>query len=122
MDKGGAEFMAATMPHTRRDSLLNSVKPRQAKASLDLNDVEGATRLLRGAIARTGMSQKEAMDALGVSDKGYFSRMLDGAETLSIRRLLRREAQAIWCELIFLSAQECGMEVERVIRIREKRA
>jgi len=87
---------------------------------MDLNAVEGGSRLLRMAIARTGLSHKEAMDALGVNDKGYFSRMLDGQETFSIRRLLRPEAHAIWCELIFLSAQECGMEVERVIRMKER--
>lgn len=94
-------------------------KPRMAQAKLDLNFVQNAGRLLRMAIARSGLSQKEAMTALGVEHAGQFSEMLDGKQKLWVHALLRPEAQGIWKELIVLAAQECGCEVERVIKIRE---
>lgn len=107
------------MRQTRRDDLLKRVdRPSPAKAVL-LNNVEISGKLLRAAIMRAGLSQKEAQDALDVEDKGQFSRMLDGKETLGVHRLLRKEARAIWREVIFLSAKECGFEVEQCLRFRE---
>lgn len=111
--------MPVTMHPTRRDDLLKRVdRPSPARAHL-LNDVE-AGKLLRLAIMRAGLSQKEAQDALGVEDKGQFSRMLDGKETLGVHRFLRPEAEAIWKELIFVAAASIeGMTVERVVRLVE---
>lgn len=113
----------AIMHPTRRDALLNSV-PKHAvpQAKADLNFVQSASRMLRLAIARTGLSQKEAMAALGVEHASQFSEMLDGKQKLWVHALLRPEAEPIWRELIVIAAEECGCEVERTIRIREKRA
>lgn len=112
--------MANAMMHpTRREALLKHVdRLSPAKASL-LNGVEITGKLLRAAIMRAGLSQKEAQDALGVEDKGQFSRMLDGKETLGVHRLLTDRARPIWREVIFLSAKDCGFEVERCLRFRE---
>jgi predicted XRE-type DNA-binding protein len=115
--------MATSMTESRRDALLNSVpKPTMARAKPDLNFIQNASRMLRLAIARTGLSQKEAMAALGVEHASQFSEMLDGKQKLWVHALLRPEAHAIWQELIVIAAEECGCEVERTIRIRERRA
>lgn len=108
----------AIMHPTRKDDLLKRVdRPSPAKVQR-LNRVETVEigTLLRLAIMRAGLSQKEAQDALGVEDKGQFSRMLDGKETLSVHRLLRPEAADIWRELVMVSARQSGFAVERVIR------
>lgn len=111
--------MSASLPQSDRAGLLKGVdRPSPAKASL-LNDVEMGGQMLRLAIMRTGLSQEQAQDALGVKDKGQFSRMLDGKETLGVHRFLRPKARAIWLEIIYLTANTCGCEVERTIRIRE---
>lgn len=115
--------MSVSMHSTRREALLKQVdRPSPAKVS-HLNTVENeqVPALLRLAIMRAGLSHKEAQDALGVEDKGQFSRMLDGKENLSIHRLLRPSARPIWLEIIFLSANGCGCEVERIVRIKEAR-
>ncbi len=112
--------MSTMMHPTRRDDLLKRVdRPSPARAGL-LNAVESGGKLLRLAIMRAGLSQKEAQDALGVEDKGQFSRMLDGKEKLGIHQCLRIEAVAIWREIIFLSAEHAGCEIERVIKIKER--
>jgi hypothetical protein len=103
----------------RLDHLKRVDRPSPAKATL-LNGVETSGQLLRLAIMRAGLSQKEAQDALGVDDKGQFSRMLDGKEGLSVHRLLRPGAELIWKELIFLTAAAIpGMSVERIVRLVE---
>jgi hypothetical protein len=109
------------MHSTRREALLNSVRsPEPIKANLDVNFVHTSGRLLRLAVARTGLSHKEAMDALGVEHKSEFSEMLDGKRKLWMHQLLRPEAQPIWKELIFVAAQSIpGMTVERVVRLVE---
>jgi len=113
--------MAAIMPATRRLDLLQRMeKPRPAKAKLDLNFIESGGHLLRMAYHRAGLSQKEAMAALGVDDPAQFNRMLAGKEKLWMHQFLRPEAQAIWKELIFIAAQSIpGMTVERVVRLVE---
>ena len=112
--------MPATIAQAHRANLLNSVpRPRMAKAKADLNFLQNAARLLRLAIARTGLSQKEAMAALGVEHASQFSEMLDGKQKLWMHQLLTAEAAPIWRELIVLAALEAGCEVERVVRIRE---
>src|SRR5689334_18836471 len=112
--------MPVTMHQTRRDALLNSVRsPEPVRAKLDVNEVHSASRLLRLAIARTGMSHKEAMDALGIEHKSEFSQMLDGTRKIWVHQMLRPEAAAIWKELLIIAACEAGCEVERVIRIKE---
>lgn len=111
--------MPATMTQQRRDDLLKRVEQLSPARVTGLNDVETG-RLLRLAIMRAGLSQKEAQDALGVEDKGQFSRMLDGKETLGVHRFLRAEARPIWREVIFIAAQSIpGMTVERVVRLVE---
>ena len=112
--------MPVTMHQTRREALLKQIdRPSPAKADL-LNKVEIASKLLRLAIARAGLNQDQAMDALGISDKGQFSRMLDGKEKLWMHQFLRPEAQPIWKEVIFLAAQSIpGMTVERIVRLVE---
>lgn len=113
--------MPQTMPQSRRVDLLNTLeKPRMARAKLNLNFIENGGRLVRLAYHRAGLSQKEAMAALGIDDPGQFNRMLDGKEKLWMHQLLRPEAQAIWKELIFVAAQSIpGMTVERVVRLVE---
>lgn len=116
--------MPVTMHQTRRDVLLNSVRTGEPmKAKLDVNEVHTAGRLLRLAIARAGMSHKEAMDALGVEHKSEFSQMLDGTRKLWVHQLLREEAKPIWKELIFVAAASIeGMTVRRVVELVEKNA
>lgn len=112
--------MSPIMHPTRREDLLKRLeRPSPAKAGL-LNGVESGGKLIRLAIMRAGLSQKEAQDALGVEDKGQFSRMLDGKEKLGLHQCLRPEAKAIWLELIFLSANYVGCEVERCIKVKEQ--
>lgn len=112
--------MSSSLAHSAGAGPRNSFpKPRMVKAKLDLNFVQNGGRMLRQAIARSGMSQKEAMAALGVEHAGQFSEMLDGKQKLWVHTLLRPEAQGIWKELLVIAAQEAGCEVERVIKIRE---
>ena len=113
--------MSNTMMHsTRRDALLNTVrKPAPAEAKLDVNEVHTIGKLLRLAIARTGMSHKEAMDALGVEHKSEFSEMLDGKRKLWVHQLLRPEAAEIWRELVMVRARQSGFVIRRVIEWEE---
>jgi hypothetical protein len=113
--------MSAMMHPTRRDALLQSLeKPHMVKAKLDLNFLESGGKLVRLAYQRAGMSQKEAMAALGIDDPAQFNRMLAGKEKLWMHQFLRPEAQTIWKELIFIAAQSIpGMTVERVVRLVE---
>lgn len=113
--------MANSMVQSRRSLLLNSLpKPRMVKAKPDLNFLQNGSQLLRTAVARTGLSNKEAMAALGVDHESQFCEMLDGKQKLWMHQLLRPEAQIIWKELIFLAAQAIpGMTVERVVRLVE---
>lgn len=113
--------MSVTMHQTRRDALLNSVRsPEPIKAKVDENFVHNASRLLRKAIGKTGMSHDEAMDALGFVHKGEFSEALDGKRKIWLHQLLRREAVAIRRELLILSEVEQGTgTVERVVRLTE---
>jgi hypothetical protein len=112
--------MPATLPVPFSGDPRNSFpKPRMAKAKLDLNFVQNGGKLLRVAIARSGLSQKEAMGALGITHAGRFSEMLDGKQKLWMHQLLRPEAAAIWKELLVLAASACGCEVERIVRIKE---
>jgi hypothetical protein len=65
--------MSAMMHPTRRDALLQSLeKPHMVKAKLDLNFLESGGKLVRLAYQRAGMSQKEAMAALGIDDPAQF--------------------------------------------------
>jgi hypothetical protein len=110
----------SSLPQGRRDALLNGIeKPKMARAKLNLNFIENGGRLVRLAYHRAGLSQKEAMAALGVDDPGQFNRMVDGKEKLWLYLLLRPEAAAIWKELLVIAACEAGCEVERVVRIKE---
>lgn len=112
--------MAASLPEPSPARPRNTFpKPRMARAKLDLNFVQHASKLLRLAIARSGLSHKEAMVALGVEHAGQFSEMLDGKQKLWVHALLRPEARGIWLELIVLTANESGCSVERVVRISE---
>jgi hypothetical protein len=114
------DFMNGSLTDRHRADLLNSLpSPRMAQAKPDLNFLQKGARLVRRAIARSGLSQKEAMAALGVEHESQFSEMLDGKQKLWIHRLLAPEAAPIWKELIVLAALEAGCEVERVVRIRE---
>jgi len=91
-----------------------------AKAKPDLKFLHTSSQLLRKAVARTGLSNKEAMAALGVDHESQFCEMLDGKQKLWVHQLLRPEAQAIWKELIFVAAQSIpGMTVERIVRLVE---
>lgn len=113
--------MPNSMHSTRREALLNSIeKPRMLRAKLDLNFIENGGKLVRLAYHRAGLSQKEAMAALGIDDPGQFNRMLDGKEKLWMHQLLQPSAHAIWKELIFIAAQSIpGMTVERIVRMVE---
>lgn len=109
--------MSAMMQPSRRDDLLNRIqKPRMAKAKPDLNFLQNASRLLRQAIADSGLSHKQAMAALGVEHESQFSEMLDGKQKLWMHQLLRDEARPIWRELMAITARQAGYAVERVIR------
>lgn len=91
-----------------------------AKAKPDLNFLQRSSQLLRKAVARTGLSQKEAMAALGVDHESQFCEMLDGKQKLWMHQLLRPEAAAIWTELVFVAAQSTPrMTVERIVRLVE---
>jgi hypothetical protein len=111
--------MPQTMTQERREALLKQVDRLSPAHANRLNGVENAGQLVRLAIMGAGLSQKEAQDALGVEDKGQFSRMLDGKESLGVHRLLRPEAVTIWRELMALTARRAGYAVERVIRWEE---
>lgn len=119
--------MSAILHPTRRDLLLNDVpRPTAAKAKPVLNSVqhEDALReigqLLRFAIMRAGLTQQQAMDALGIEHKSQFSEMLDGKQKLWLHQLMRAEARPIWKELLVIVVERAGeCEVERVIRIKE---
>lgn len=95
-----------------------SAKPAKAQLPDAYSVLSG--RLLRGAIARTGLSQKEAMTALGFEHKGGFSEALSGRRQIGIHRLMRQEAAGILREFVILMSLEQGMcEVERVVRFKE---
>jgi hypothetical protein len=113
--------MSVSIHPTRRADLLKGIEHApMVKAKLDLNFIENGGRLVRLAYHRAGLTQKEAMVALGVDDPGQFHRMLEGKEKLWMHQLLRPEAAAIWRELIFVAAQSIpGMTVERVVRLVE---
>lgn len=114
--------MPGSLPQANAQTLLNNVrKPVPAKANLDENDVRTSARLLRKAIERTGMTQDQAMEALGFRHKGDFSEALDGIRKLWAHQLLRPKAASIRKQLLILSALADGScEVESVIRIRER--
>jgi hypothetical protein len=114
--------MSLSMHATRRADLLQRIeRARPAKAKLNLNFLENGGRLLRLAYHRAGLSQKEAMAALGIDDPAQFNRMLAGKEKLWMHQFLRPEAEAIWKELIFVAAQSIpGMSVERIVRLVER--
>lgn len=113
--------MSASLPQPSRAEQLNRVhKAKPVKANLDANFVHTASRLLRRAIANTGMNQDEAMRALGFEHKGQFSETLDGTRKLWAHQLLQPSARAIRRELLVLvMLEEGGCEVERTIRIKE---
>lgn len=113
--------MSTSMQPQRRADLLQSIeKPRMARAKVNLNFIENGGRLVRLAYHRAGLSQKEAMAALGIEDPAQFNRMLDGKEKLWMHQFLRPEAEPIWKELVFIVAQSIpGMSVERIVRLVE---
>lgn len=113
--------MGEIMAQPHLSGLLKTVrKPRMPKAKADLNFLRTAAKLLRLAIARTGMSQKEAMAALGIDHAGQFSEMLDGKQKLWVHSLLTVDALPIWRELIVLAAMDAGCKVYRVVEIPEE--
>jgi hypothetical protein len=116
----GEADMGGSLPQGRRADLLNTLpKPRMVKAKPDLNFLQNGGRLLRLAIARSGLSQKEAMAALGIDHESQFSEMLGGKQKIWMHQMLRPEAAAIWKELLVIAACEAGCEVERIVRIKE---
>lgn len=117
----GNGMSVVTLFQSGRDALLNRVhRAAPAKANLDVNEVHNAARLLRAAIARTGMNQDEAMRALGFKHKGEFSEALDGVRKLWAHQLLRKEARAIRKQLLVVSMLEEGAcEVEHIVRMKE---
>lgn len=113
--------MGAMLQQQRRSLLLQGIeKPRAAKAKLDLQDLEKAARLLRLAIAKAGLTPKEASALVDVNDASQFNRMLDGIEKFPVHLLLNVKARIILRELLIQALKDSGeCEVERVVRIKE---
>lgn len=113
--------MATSMAHAHRQGLLQGIeRPRPAKAKLDLQDLEKAARLLRLAIAKAGLTPKEASALVDVNDASQFNRMLDGIEKFPVHLLLSHKARVILRELLIQTMVESGeCQVERVVRIKE---
>jgi hypothetical protein len=96
-------------------------KPRPAKANLPLQDLETAARLLRVAIAKAGLTPKEASALVDVADASQFNRMVAGLEKFPMHRLLQPKARVILRELLIQSMLDAGdVTVETTIKIRER--
>jgi hypothetical protein len=114
--------MGSSLPQPDRLSRLNAVaKPTMAKAKPSINEVDKAARIVRLAIARSGVLLKTLAD-----DKGRFTRQLDGtgADRLWFHAMVAEWPAEVWRELLPLLALEiCGdhFEVERSVTIKEKR-
>jgi hypothetical protein len=113
--------MSASLPKSVQCGLLQTIeRARPAKAKLVLQDLESAARLLRQAIAKAGLTPKEASALVDVNDASQFNRMLDGIEKFPVHLLLNHKARVILRELLIQALVEDGTcDVERTIRIRE---
>lgn len=101
--------------------LQNLENGSRSTAKANLHGLEHAAKLLRQAIAKAGLTPKEASALVDVNDASQFNRMLDGIEKFPIHLLLNVKARAILRELLIQSMVESGeCEVERTIRIKEK--
>jgi hypothetical protein len=113
--------MEHSVAAARRSGLLQTIeRARPAKAKLALQDLERAARLLRLAIAKAGLTPKEASALVDVNDASQFNRMLDGIEKFPIHLLLNLKARVILRELLIQAMAESGdCTVRRVIDIKE---
>lgn len=110
--------MSSSLPQGDRARHLTQIdRPSPAKAQLltAREKREKAARLLRTAITRSDLKLMAVCD----KDHGQLSREIDDKEKLSFHEMYARWDAAVWIELIPLLAKEFGMEVERVIRLKE---
>lgn len=104
---------------TRRADLLQTVDgPTMAKAKLAIHDVDKLGDVVRLALHRAGIAQKEAAILMDL-DQSRFVRQLAGKEPLSFARMCERLPAEFWRELICLLGPFCGFEVRREITLKE---
>ena len=103
--------MTPTVSKRLADVPLKTLKARLPADEADLKPLEDPGGAIQKALARAGISQKEAALTMAINE-GQLTRQLKGQEHLSWQRLFKLP-DAFWCELLVVLAEMRGLATVR---------